>query len=74
MFNRLDNSRIRAGDTLILPLLVDKEIDYAVKPGDSLWYIAKTFNVTVSKLKQWNSLSKDTLRIGDTLKVFLKAP
>ncbi len=74
VFNRLDNSRIRAGDTLILPLLVDKEIDYAVKPGDSLWYIAKTFNVTVSKLKQWNSLSKDTLRIGDTLKVFLKAP
>ncbi|MBQ4850322.1 LysM peptidoglycan-binding domain-containing protein [Pseudoalteromonas sp. MMG012] len=70
-FNQLTSSRIRAGKTLMLPILADKKIDYAVKSGDSLWRIARTFNVTVSKLMQWNSLSKETLRIGDKLTVFL---
>lgn len=70
-FNQLKNARIIAGKTLLLPILADKKIDYSVKSGDSLWRIARTFNVTVSKLKQWNNLSKETLQIGKTLTVFL---
>ncbi|RJE73445.1 lytic transglycosylase [Pseudoalteromonas sp. MSK9-3] len=70
-FNQLKSTRIRAGKTLLLPILADKKIDYSVKSGDSLWRIARTFNVTVSKLKQWNNLSKETLQIGKQLTVFL---
>ena len=73
-FNQLKSSRIRAGDTLMLPILADKQIEYKVKSGDSLWRIARHFDVTVSKIKQWNSLSKDVLRIGDKLTIFLAAP
>ncbi|GEK08675.1 LysM peptidoglycan-binding domain-containing protein [Pseudoalteromonas sp. McH1-7] len=71
VFNQLKSDRIRAGKTLILPILADKQLDYRVKRGDSLWRIAKQFNVSVAKLKHWNQLSSDTLNIGDTLQVFL---
>ena len=70
-FNRLKSDRIRAGKQLILPILADKQLDYKVKRGDSLWRIAKQFNVTVAKLKQWNQLSHNRLKIGETLQVFL---
>lgn len=32
--------------------------DYAVKSGDSLWTIARKFNITVKQLRAWNSLPK----------------
>ena len=70
-FNRLSSSRIRAGDTLTLPILADKQIDYTVKAGDSLWRIAKHYQVTIDSIKQWNNLSHNNLRIGDTLTLFL---
>jgi membrane-bound lytic murein transglycosylase D len=34
-----------------------KEIIYVVKEGDSLWSIAKKFNVTISEIKSWNGLN-----------------
>jgi membrane-bound lytic murein transglycosylase D len=70
-FNQLDGDRIRAGKMLLLPLLADKQVDYTVKEGDSLWLIARRFDTTVLKLKQWNSLSSNTLQIGKTLNIFL---
>lgn len=72
-FNQLKSNIIRAGDTLVLPLLADKQIEYKVKSGDSLWRIARHFNVTVNNLKQWNSISKNHLNIGDTLTIFMSA-
>ena len=73
-FNQLKSNRIRAGDTLMLPILADKQIEYKVKSGDSLWRIARHFDVTINKIKQWNSLSRETLKIGDKLTIFLAAP
>ncbi|WP_440054559.1 LysM peptidoglycan-binding domain-containing protein [Pseudoalteromonas sp. T1lg65] len=73
-FNQLKSDRIRAGKTLILPILADKQLDYTVKAGDSLWRIANQFGVSIAKLKAWNQLSTDVLKIGDTLQVFLSAP
>ncbi|MEO2281486.1 LysM peptidoglycan-binding domain-containing protein [Pseudoalteromonas pernae] len=70
-FNNLKSDRIRVGDKLILPVLADEQIEHKVASGESLWKIARRYDVTVTKLKQWNNLSKETLRIGDKLKVFL---
>ncbi|MBD1583273.1 LysM peptidoglycan-binding domain-containing protein [Pseudoalteromonas sp. S16_S37] len=70
-FNQLNSNHIRAGDTLLLPILADQQLDYTVRSGDSLWRIAKHFKVSISNIKKWNALSKDTLRVGDTLTLFL---
>lgn len=42
---------------------------YVVKSGDSLWSIAKKFNISVDELKQMNDLSSNLLSIGQILKI-----
>ncbi|TYR74375.1 LysM peptidoglycan-binding domain-containing protein [Rossellomorea vietnamensis] len=42
---------------------------YEVKPGDYLWKIAQTYNMTVQDLKQINGLQTDLLLIGQKLRV-----
>jgi LysM repeat protein len=40
---------------------------YKVRPGDSLWSIARKYGVSVTELKQANSLRSSRLQIGQTL-------
>jgi murein DD-endopeptidase MepM/ murein hydrolase activator NlpD len=40
-----------------------------VKKGDSLWSIAKSYQVTIEQLKSWNELSSDQIKIGQELKI-----
>lgn len=40
---------------------------HTVRSGESLWTIARTHQITVSDLKQWNGLQKDTIRPGQSL-------
>ena len=42
---------------------------YTVKSGDSLWSIAKKYNVSVSDLKEANGFTSSLLTIGDVLKI-----
>jgi LysM repeat protein len=42
---------------------------YSVKPGDSLWKIAKAQKITVAALKQANNLSSDSLKVGQKLHI-----
>jgi LysM repeat protein len=42
---------------------------YLVKTGDSLWKIARAQNVSVSAIKQANSLTSDSLKIGQKLHI-----
>ena len=42
---------------------------YTVKSGDSLWSIAKKYNVSVSNLKQANGLTSSLLKVGEVLKI-----
>jgi len=44
-------------------------IRYTIRKGDSLWRIADKFNVSVSDLKRWNTLSRRHLQPGETLKL-----
>ena len=42
---------------------------YTVKKGDSLWSIAKKYNITVEELKAANNLTSNLLNVGQTLKI-----
>ncbi len=47
------------------------KITYQVRSGDSLWSIAKRYQVSVKKLASWNSMvPRDTLREGQTLQIW----
>lgn len=49
-----------------------KEIIYVVKAGDTLWGIAKKYNITVSEIKTWNSLKGgDRIYPQDRLKLWV---
>jgi len=48
-----------------------KKIVHTVKPGDSLWGIAKNYKISIDKLTQWNSLSKAAkLKLGQQLTIW----
>ncbi|BBM02864.1 LysM peptidoglycan-binding domain-containing protein [Microbulbifer sp. GL-2] len=48
-----------------------QKTSYTVKPGDSLWAIARKMKVSVKQLASWNSMAPgDTLRPGRTLVAF----
>jgi phosphate transport system substrate-binding protein len=42
---------------------------YTVKPGDTLYSIAKRHSVDVAVVRQWNGLKGDGVKLGQTLKV-----
>jgi len=48
-----------------------KKVIYTVKSGDSLATIARDYRVSVGKLTQWNSLQKNSLRLGQKLTIWL---
>ena len=51
------------------PTREEKEEEYHVKRGDSLWLIAKKYNTTVTNLINYNELQSINLKINDILKV-----
>ncbi|MDX1529664.1 MAG: LysM domain-containing protein, partial [Gammaproteobacteria bacterium] len=49
-----------------------RKIEYTVRSGDSLWLIAKRFNVSVARLRQWNTLPRRALlQPGQKLEIFI---
>ncbi|MDP2178400.1 LysM peptidoglycan-binding domain-containing protein [Methylicorpusculum sp.] len=50
---------------------VNKQVQYKIKPGDSLSQISKKFNVPVSDLVKWNPSNAKNLKAGNELKVVL---
>jgi membrane-bound lytic murein transglycosylase D len=52
------------------PSTANKEVEYYVKKGDSLYSISKKYpGVTISDLKKWNNIKDDELKPGMKLKI-----
>lgn len=71
--NNLTSNNLSLGTKLKIPLMAEVDStnnqpnQYKVQPGDSLYKIAKKYNITVSELKKINNLSNDTLSIGQII-------
>ena len=46
-----------------------KIIKYRVKKGDSLWLLARRFNTTISEIKKLSSLKRNSLYVGQVIKI-----
>ena len=82
--NGMKNNNIRAGKTLLIPIEAkfSKQLvksrqtknviksSHQVKKGDTLWDIAKRYNLSVSDLTAWNKISKShTLTLNQIIKL-----
>lgn len=75
--NNLKSSNLQIGDTLRIPenytppddMELPNYINYTVKKGDTLYAIAKNYNIAVDVLKKDNVLGSDTLQIGQILRI-----
>ncbi len=69
--NNLESQHLIAGQKLKIPQNIHrnshKQSFYVVKEGDTLEKIAKMFHTSVNKLKKYNHLSDETIRVGQKL-------
>jgi len=71
MINNLTSNNLSIGQVLKIPQMKDN-VDgdtYIVKKGDSLYQIAKKYNMSVEELKRINNLTSNNLSIGQVLKI-----
>ena len=80
--NDMKNSRIRAGQTLLIPIKVtpkpkankgkkpEKVRTYIVKADDNLASVARKFGISQDSIRSWNAMDAAAfIKEGDTLKV-----
>ncbi|MES2870004.1 MAG: transglycosylase SLT domain-containing protein [Pseudomonadota bacterium] len=72
-WNQLTGKNLKVGQTLVMQdtrkPAVKKPTQYKVKKGDSLYIVAKRFNVEMQHLKRWNPSSAKALKPGQMLTV-----
>jgi len=73
--NNLTSNSLSIGQQLYIPTseteqeFSDSKNTYIVQKGDSLYQIAKKYNITVDELKKINNLNTNTLSIGQILNI-----
>lgn len=70
--NNLSSNVLHVGDTLLISSTDSTGDDgndnyYVVKSGDTLWSIARKYNLSVNELKALNNLSSNALSVGQRL-------
>lgn len=81
------NEKLRMGDRLVLAQAggarasrsvrsgsgsSKDRLRYRVRSGDTLYRIARLYNVSVTQLRSWNNLASTTsIRVGQTIEIFL---
>ena len=65
--NNLSNDNLAVGQLLNVPSGLSLVNTYIVEKGDTLYSIAKKFDISVNKLKEYNQLSNNLLSIGQKL-------
>lgn len=55
------------------PSASTRRMQYRIRPGDSLNAISRRFQVEISDVQRWNSLSGHQIRAGDTLTLYVAA-
>lgn len=68
-WNSLRGSNIRIGQHLTVYPGNDTSVTYTVQRGDTLIGIAGRHGVTVARIKDWNNLSSNTIRVGQQLRI-----
>ena len=76
--NNLTNNLIRVGQVLIIKAPSDpkatpiRKLNYQVRSGDSLYLIAKKFNLKIADITSWNKLDKNKyLQPGQRLTLYI---
>lgn len=68
--NGLTSDLIDVGQVLRIPTAQSGgAAEYTVRPGDTLWVIARRFGTTVEAIKNLNGLTSDLLSIGQVLRI-----
>ena len=74
--NNLGTTMLITGQQILIPSVKEEQKKeetnkniYIVQSGDSLWNIAKKFNISVNELKNINNLSTNMLTIGQKLTI-----
>jgi membrane-bound lytic murein transglycosylase D len=78
-WNNIDDPRtLRAGRTITVfhspaapQPATGGTVQYVVQRGDSLWKIARKYNVKVNDLKSWNDLASSNIRPGQSIRIEL---
>ncbi|MCQ4258254.1 LysM peptidoglycan-binding domain-containing protein [Stutzerimonas stutzeri] len=76
-WNNLSGSTLKVGQALFLQAAGSNQkakpapTYYKVKKGDSLYEIAKRFNVQINNLKTWNPRDSQKLKPGQTLTLYI---
>jgi len=67
--SRLQGDSLYPGQLLLIPLARPGARIYQVQPGDTLYLIARRFNLTVSELVRFNNLQSDLIMVGQVLEL-----
>lgn len=65
--NDLVSDSLSVGQLLNVPSGLSLVNSYIVEKGDTLYSVAKKFNISVNKLKEYNNLSSNLLSVGQKL-------
>ena len=78
--NNLKSNSLSIGQKLLVPetysspTTIPNYTNYTVKKGDSLYSIAKNFNISIDTIIKDNSLNSNNLSIGQNLKIRINTP